>query len=94
MLVVGVTRGEERQERLTSLLCGGSGAEGYRAGVMSKSWHGDRAPVSGSSSMPPSFRRSVRLSSVCACVCPVGWWSTSSFYRPRRGSAIGGFLEK
>jgi hypothetical protein len=46
MLVVEVTSGREREERLLGLLCGGGGAKGYRSGVLTKSWLGNEAPVS------------------------------------------------
>jgi hypothetical protein len=95
MLVVGVTSRREREERLPSLLCGGGGAKGYRAGVLTNSWLGDGASISGSSSVSPSsFCRFVCPSSVCVCSSLFIWWSTSSFYRPRRGSVSDGFLEK
>jgi hypothetical protein len=40
-LVVGVTSEKKREERLSSLLCGGDGAKGYKAGVLTKSWLGE-----------------------------------------------------
>jgi hypothetical protein len=43
MLVVGVTSGREREEKLLSLLHGGGGAKGYRAGVITK-WLFDSLP--------------------------------------------------
>jgi hypothetical protein len=56
MLVIGVTSGREREERLPSLLCGGGGAKGYRAEVLTKSCLGGGAPAFRSSSMhPPPF---------------------------------------
>jgi hypothetical protein len=64
MLVVGVTSGRDREEKLPSLLCGGGGDKGYRAGVLTKSWLGDGALASRFSSMRPhSFRWSLRSSS-------------------------------
>jgi hypothetical protein len=110
MLVVWVTGGRERKENLPSLLCGGGGDKGCRAGVLTKPWLGGGAPVSRSSLLvlvdasslllsvhPPSvsswlFRRSVVPPSVCGP--SIGLWLTSSFYKPRRGSPVDGFLEK
>jgi hypothetical protein len=75
MLIVEVTSGQEREGRLPSLLCGGGRAKGYRAGVLTKSWLGSRAPTSGSLSMrPPSFRRFVVSTCVPSSMClPIVW---------------------
>jgi hypothetical protein len=90
MLVVGVTSGREREEKLASLLRGGGGAKGYRARVLTRPWLCSGASVSGSSLMHPSSFRWFILSPVHLFV----WWPTFFFYRPRRGSTIGGFLVK
>jgi hypothetical protein len=49
MLIVGVTSGLEREEKLPSILCGGGGPKGYKAEVLTKPWHDGGASLSGSS---------------------------------------------
>jgi hypothetical protein len=84
ILIVGVISGRETEEKLPSLLCGGGEPKGYRARVLTKPCLGGGAPVSWSSLL-------VLISASPSSLLP---WPTSSFYRPRRGSTLGGSLEK
>jgi hypothetical protein len=80
MLVVEVTSGREREERLPGLLCGGGGAKGYRVGVLSLGLAtGLESPSLRRCLPPPFIGTSVRL--LCVSLSD----GRPSFYRPRRG---------